>query len=371
MGQSVCCQAGVEEHIEIQVPENKDLKASVVDRVIELNEDQTSGNVPAAHEKITGNEVEEGFVREAVAEVDRHLREFDLDAADSAMMTWLERLNPAAAYQLKQTKTYRTLRQKLGQYEAAKDMILSDGFEVLWHQDATTMHVKRDPQRKIFEYKLVIELDQPLSEAMAHFEEIDLVHKVQTQLSKPARTFGDVTPWQKVVMMCFNVAVFRVEVINEVFRYRGKDGFILEGLRSDFDLEAHGIPEKTWFSTRPWNLTANLWLPHQDDPKKTTFIQVNRATLGVRLPSWVLDTGTYFVARSFAADVQTFAHEMACPKSVWRERISADKDGFYKELRNVEEARSRSKASGNKSMLERSWLIPPELQDTTPSPLRK
>lgn len=37
----------------------------------------------------------------------------------------------------------------------------------------------------------------------------------------------------------------------------------LESERNRVRSSSSKIPEKTWFSTRPWNLTANLWLPHQ------------------------------------------------------------------------------------------------------------
>ncbi len=75
------------------------------------------------------------------------------------------------------------------------------------------MEVKRDPSNRVFEYKLVMELEQPMHEAIAHFEEMDLVHKVQKQLSKPLQAFGPLTPWQKVYMMCINVAIFKLELV--------------------------------------------------------------------------------------------------------------------------------------------------------------
>ncbi|CAJ1376344.1 unnamed protein product [Effrenium voratum] len=320
------------------------------------------------------------IIAQATEVVEGHMRDFDLDAADAAMGQALEELD-AAADLLKATDTYRRLQQNLGHYERAKELLLADGFELLWQQDKARMEVKRDPSCRVFEYRLVIELDQPLHKAMAAFEEVDLVHQVQKQLTQPVRSFGACTPWWKALMSCFNVGFLKVEMVYELFRYRGrKDGFIIEGVHTEFDHSAAGaprfsrapglqVPAASWRTLRPWALSANLWKPAQDDSEATTFVHVSRAETGYTLPQWVLDMAAYFVARGFAADVQKSASEASKPGSAWMDRARQDKDGFYHELQLLEQARRRS-GPWDDSMLDRCWHLPAERQNHTPPSLR-
>ncbi|OLP91445.1 hypothetical protein AK812_SmicGene26858 [Symbiodinium microadriaticum] len=148
------------------------------------------------------------------------------------------------------------------------EMLDSDGFELLWQQDNTRMEVKRDPSCRVFEYRLairpkevdisVIDLEQPLSQAAAHRDVAEcLVSPVPlaavgslsagSEAAVPARensgqrislAKGESTSFNccQVYMMCFNIAVLRIE---ELFRYRDEtNGFILEGIRTEFDQTA-------------------------------------------------------------------------------------------------------------------------------------
>eukprot|EP00439_Symbiodinium_sp_Y106_P043473 s3337_g5.t1 len=194
--------------------------------------------------------------------------------------------------------------------------------------------------------------------------------QVQKQLCQPVRTLGSVSPWQKVYMMCFNITVLRIEVLHELFRYRDEtNGFILEGIRTEFDQTALEVPAKSWRAIRPWSITANLWKPHEDGSGRTTFIHVSRAEAGMTLASWMLDTAAYYVARGFASDVNKAAFEASLPGSPWMERMQADKDGFYRELQKIE--KMRSPVPWDSRFLNRRWRLLPELQSATPPSLRK
>ncbi|CAE6941436.1 unnamed protein product [Symbiodinium natans] len=337
MGQTTgCCQATAEaqpvEQLEPVVAPQDQLTHGFVDI---LNKDEVSTNtLPAKAD-------EENLTKRALEEAERHLRDFNLDRADEVLGTALEQLSEASAERLRSAETFRRVQRHLGQYELAKDMLASDDFELLWQQDGTRMEVKRDPCCRVFEYRLVIDLEQPLSQAVSHFEEVDLIHKVQKQLCQPVETLGSGSPWHKAYMMCFSIAVLRIEVLHELFRYRDKtNGVLLEGVCTEFDHTALNVPAKSWRAMRPWNIAANLWKPHEDGSGRTTFIHVSRAEAGMTLASWMLDTAAYFVARGFAADVRKAAAEASVPGSPWMERINADKDGFYAELREIEKVRS-------------------------------
>mmetsp|Transcript_58788 Transcript_58788/g.110151 ORF Transcript_58788/g.110151 Transcript_58788/m.110151 type:complete len:360 (+) Transcript_58788:25-1104(+) len=359
MGQTACCKGHEAELPEAVAELGKDEQYCT----IELNKDEPSHNAPLEPQD------DDALIEHAIEAAQRCLAEFDLDHADDILGAALSQIDEASAKRLRQSETFRQVQRHLGQYELAKEMLFSDGFEVLWQQDNATMEVKRDPTCRVFEYRLVIELDQPLSKAMAHMEEVDLIHKVQKQLCQPVQSFGTPTAWQKVYMMCFNVAILRVEVLHEVFRYRGrKDGFLMEGIRTEFDQSPYDVPTKSWRAFRPWTVAANLWKPSEDGTNKTTFIHVTRAEAGMTLASWMLDTAAYFVARSFAADVQKAAAETSKPGSPWMERMRADKDGFYRELQHIEKARQR--VPWDDRFLHRKWKLQPETQNAIPPSLR-
>eukprot|EP00913_Durusdinium_trenchii_P016374 g15391.t1 len=189
MGQVACCQASYEDYVEISNIESEGHKGQgTIDSNIRCDKSygKVSENCDSESKLMQASELFGHNVKEAMADVEKYLREFDLDSADEAMSTWLN----------------RKLQRSLGQYDLAKEMILSEGFEVLWQQDSYRMEIKRDPLHRVFEYRLVMELDQPLDEVLSHFEEQDLVHKVQKQLSKPVETYGDINPWQKARALC-------------------------------------------------------------------------------------------------------------------------------------------------------------------------
>lgn len=280
-----CCQADADAEapgqIEVATPQDKlPYDADIVNNDEEIPTKATQAAKAGEHE--------ERLAQQALEEAERHLHEFNLDRADAVLGAALDQLSEASAEGLRNADTFRRVQRCLGQYEMAKEMLDSDGFELLWQQDNTRMEVKRDPSCRVFEYRLVIDLEQPLSQAMSHFEEVDLIHKVQKQLCQPVRTLGSASPWQKVYMMCFNIAVLRIEVLHELFRYRDEtNGFILEGIRTEFDQTALDVPAKSWRAIRPWSITANLWKPHEDGSGRTTFVHVSRAEAGMTLASWV------------------------------------------------------------------------------------
>ncbi|CAK9097898.1 Hypothetical protein SCF082_LOCUS45916 [Durusdinium trenchii] len=376
MGQVACCQASYEDYVEISNIESEGHKGQgTIDSNIRCDKSygKVSENCDSESKLMQASELFGHNVKEAMADVEKYLREFDLDSADEAMSTWLNRLNPPAQQELKGSTTYRKLQRSLGQYDLAKEMILSEGFEVLWQQDSYRMEIKRDPLHRVFEYRLVMELDQPLDEVLSHFEEQDLVHKVQKQLSKPVETYGDINPWQKVYMMSFHLAaIIKVELVTEFFRYRGKkDGYILEVMQTEFDHAAHGIPEKSWLTTRPWLLTSTLWRPHEADPKRTVLTQVTRAEGGMRLSSWMIDAACYLVAKSFTTDVRNFAKEVTRPGNAWRDRILQDKDGFYSEIEKIKQKATTTGQCWQACVLDRCWQTPPERRDGIPPSHRK
>jgi len=366
-----CCQAAdaEAEQIELATPQDE-LELPFDADIVNDDKDDKDEEIRTKATAAKAGEHEERLAQQALEEAERHLREFNLDRADAVLGAALDQLSEASAEGLRNADTFRRVQRCLGQYELAKEMLDSDGFELLWQQDNTRMEVKRDPSCRVFEYRLVIDLEQPLSQAMSHFEEVDLIHKVQKQLCQPVRTLGSVSPWQKVYMMCFNITVLRIEVLHELFRYRDEtNGFILEGIRTEFDQTALEVPAKSWRAIRPWSITANLWKPHEDGSGRTTFIHVSRAEAGMTLASWMLDTAAYYVARGFASDVNKAAFEASLPGSPWMERMQADKDGFYRELQKIE--KMRSPVPWDSRFLNRRWRLLPELQSATPPSLRK
>jgi len=173
-----CCQAAdaEAEQIELATPQDE-LELPFDADIVNDDKDEKDEEIRTKATAAKAGEHEERLAQQALEEAERHLREFNLDRADAVLGAALDQLSEASAEGLRNADTFRRVQRCLGQYELAKEMLDSDGFELLWQQDNTRMEVKRDPSCRVFEYRLVIDLEQPLSQAMSHFEEVDLIHK--------------------------------------------------------------------------------------------------------------------------------------------------------------------------------------------------
>ncbi|CAE8705413.1 unnamed protein product, partial [Polarella glacialis] len=256
-----------------------------------LNSDTTSSNVGAAppilekeaeavarnlseaklpdKESFTGKTSEQ-IVDEAIIAAEAYLVGGNcLDSADDCLSSALLELehergtaaDKAAANRLRASGVFGKVCKALGQYEAAREMLGAEDFILLWEKEDCKLELKVDKSRKWFDYRLTMELPQPISQVMGQNEESDLCHKAQPQLSEPIQLFGAHTPWTKQYMLKFSVALFNVEVVQESWRYRDtKHGFLLEGITSDFDQVRQNMStplDKGWLQ-RNWKLKPAL-----------------------------------------------------------------------------------------------------------------
>jgi len=246
-----CCQAAdaEAEQIELATPQDE-LELPFDADIVNDDKDEKDEEIRTKATAAKAGEHEERLAQQALEEAERHLREFNLDRADAVLGAALDQLSEASAEGLRNADTFRRVQRCLGQYELAKEMLDSDGFELLWQQDNTRMEVKRDPSCRVFEYRLVIDLEQPLSQAMSHFEEVDLIHKMlDTAAYYVARGFASDV----------NKAAFEASLPGSPWMERmqaDKDGFYrelqkIEKMRSP-------VPWDSRFLNRRWRLLPEL-----------------------------------------------------------------------------------------------------------------
>jgi len=357
-----------EEKEEVDVEAIPEKPLGVSDPVGAADEvDPSTSTNEACPDAADADSADEQVAAEALAVAETHLRSLELDAADEVLSAALERLGARAAKELRGSEVARDVRRRLGQYDASCQMLLADGFDVVWEKGGSKLELKMDASRKWFDYRLMVEVDQSLGAVMAQNEEMDLAHKIQP-LSRPIEVLGTSSPWLKQrYTVNFKVAVFNVELSQECFRYRGSDeGFLLESIESNADRVQRGAGAKqdSWRIVRPWIVMTNLWRPHADGG--TTLTSVVRVDVGMVVPHWVVNVALLSMAENFVSDVRKAAALAARTGSPWAERMQADRDGFYREMRRLQEVRAAAVGPWDHGALQRQWKLDPEAYDLSP-----
>eukprot|EP00928_Gymnodinium_smaydae_P090917 TRINITY_DN74626_c0_g1_i1.p1 TRINITY_DN74626_c0_g1~~TRINITY_DN74626_c0_g1_i1.p1 ORF type:complete len:420 (-),score=90.11 TRINITY_DN74626_c0_g1_i1:234-1493(-) len=343
--------------------------ASSMDLLPEVAASQRDVCEPVAAENEVGpvEKSDDEIVDDAIRAADAYMADLFLDDADQVLFQALDELDrrrgteaaKAAAGRLRSSAVHDRVRRYLARYDETRKMLDNDGFALIWEKDGSSLELKMDAGFKSFDYRLTIDIPQTLTQVMSQTEETDLAHKAQPMLVEPMRLFGSPSPWLKSYMLKMHVAIFHVELVQESFRYRSvRDGYVLEGITSEFDQAGASIPEKTgWRTVRPRTRVANLYQPSEKGGTRMT--QVSRVDVGFAVPQRVINFALWTMGGNFVDGIKKASRKAAEVGSPWEERIKADPTGFYEEIRKLEKAHEGACKPWDRSVLKKSWRLEP------------
>merc|ERR1712107_630157 len=134
-----------------------------------------------------------------------------------------------AAESLRQSKVWGAVLERMTQYEKFDRSLEPSGFKLIWDNQCGQLWLHAPPGATWFEYKLVCDVEAPLTHCLAYSQEVELVPKFEPQIVGVPLLLGFVQPLLLTVRLLFAILVFRVELIFQVFRFCNMDyGFIAE-----------------------------------------------------------------------------------------------------------------------------------------------
>mmetsp|Transcript_69563 Transcript_69563/g.201561 ORF Transcript_69563/g.201561 Transcript_69563/m.201561 type:complete len:424 (-) Transcript_69563:164-1435(-) len=272
---------------------------------------------------------------------------------------------------LRSATVYKEVRERVAQLDAATEILYNDHMETLFECEYGQFDICASPDGRWFDYRMTVDIEAPLSEALSTGHEMDFVPQAQP-LVNSAQFVGEYSGFSLNSLMRVAVLIFKAELALEIIRNRDhRFGYVLEIVRSEFSHEGLPMPKKAWGAIRPWVYTTNLWLPRGDGKTGCTVVQATRVDCTISVPHWVLNFVFKHMSTSFVEDLRASALKALQPESPWARRIQEDKLGFYKELRKVEEvAHGRrevcSKSIPGREIFERPHRMRPPPVDTRP-----
>mmetsp|Transcript_118257 Transcript_118257/g.341867 ORF Transcript_118257/g.341867 Transcript_118257/m.341867 type:complete len:412 (+) Transcript_118257:81-1316(+) len=272
---------------------------------------------------------------------------------------------------LRSSELFQVVSDRVAQFDSAVEILYSSDMTTLFEGEYGTFDLCVSPDGSWFDYRIKVDVEAPLSEALATGHEMEYVPQAQP-LVNDAAYIGEYSGFNLKFILRLAVLIFKSELVIEVVRHRDKRfGYVVEVARSEFPQVDEDIPKKAWGAIRPWVYNANLWMPRGDGKLGCTIVQVTRVDCTFSVPSWVLNFIFKKMSTTFINDLRSSAIKALNPESPWAKKIKEDKDGFYEELRRIEGAAQwrqevRAKSVPDSGIFDRPWRLRPPLLDTRP-----
>jgi len=272
---------------------------------------------------------------------------------------------------LRSSEQFKVVNERVAQFDSATEILYNENMQTLFECDYGRFDLCVSPDGRWFDYRMTVDIDAPLSEALSTGHEMDYVPQAQP-LVHQAEFIGEHSGFNLKFIMRMAVLIFKSELVIEIVRHRDtRFGYLLEVARTEFPHEGAGIPKKAWGAIRPWIYTTNFWMPRGGGQTGCTIVQVTRVDCTMSVPAWVLNFVFKKMSTTFIEDLRSSAIKALQPESPWAQKIKEDKHGFYRELRKIEEvAGTRHEVSAKtvpkKDVFDRPWRLYPELLDTRP-----
>jgi len=277
--------------------------------------------------------------------------------------------------ELMESEIYKNVVHRVSQFDATVDMLFNADMEVLYESEHGRFDVYQPPgMPTVFDYRMTVSTDAPLSESLSTGVEVDLFQGVVPMVSSTPIDLRSPSAHLMAVMVKFGVMMFRTELLFEAFRVRGgaNSDCLVECVSSEFKLpDGKTGPKAAWMAVRPWISTANMWLPRGGGNSGTVLVQVCRVDTQIKVPQSVLN----FVFRQLASTLMQNLREgslKAIDKdSTWAQRIAEDKMGLYAKMRDVEQnAALRKEVTSTtlpgREIFDRPWRLKPKPRDMRP-----
>lgn len=277
----------------------------------------------------------------------------------------------ACIEELRAAELFKVVNDRVAQLDAATEILYNDNMKTLFDCEYGRFDICVSPDGRWFDYRMTVDIEAPLSEALSTGHEMEYVPQAQP-LVNDAEFIGEYSGFNLKFIMRLAVLIFKAELVIEIVRHRDKRfGYVLEVARSEFPQENVNLPKKAWGAIRPWIYTTNLWLPRGNGQSGCTIVQVTRVDCTMSVPSWVLNFVFSKMSTTFINDLRSSALKALSPTSPWAAKIKEDQHGFYAELRKVEEVaaeREEVKATSvpGIELFDRPWRLMPDLVDTRP-----
>lgn len=310
------------------------------------------------------------------------LREYNILAAEEVLAQALASLEARscgaeastaqrAAKELRASEFFGVVHERVAQLDSAAEIVYNANMTTLFECDYGKFDLCVSPDGRWFDYRMTVDIDAPLSEALSTGHEMEFVPQAQPLVNQ-AEFIGEYSGFNLKFIMRLAVLIFKSELVFEIIRHRDRRfGYVLEVARTEFSHEGVTLPKKAWGAIRPWIYTTNLWMPRGAGKRGCTIVQVTRVDCTVSVPTWVLNFVFKKMSTTFIADLRSSALKALHPDSPWAKKIQEDKDGFYRELRRIDEAAEgrrevRAKTVPGREIFDRKWRLRPALVDTRP-----
>mmetsp|Transcript_34219 Transcript_34219/g.78025 ORF Transcript_34219/g.78025 Transcript_34219/m.78025 type:complete len:454 (+) Transcript_34219:56-1417(+) len=237
---------------------------------------------------------------------------------------------------------FKAVAERSMQYDSLAGLLRPSSFVLQWEKENSCLWVNAPAGETWFEFKVAGYFDAPIQNIQVALQEIDLQAKYQPMLACPPRYLGVKKRHLLVTRSLVDVLLLRIEVIIEVMRFVNHDyGFLAERIRSEFPLDKELVPPKHWRNKRITVDTRSAVIPCGGGKGGTITMQASRVDLGFQLPKYALDFFCTKLSQDYLNNVRTCVKLVNEPGNPWKERLEADKDGFYAELAKADEVAQR------------------------------
>jgi len=289
------------------------------------------------------------IARKALAEAQQLMKtDMQVLRAEAALSQALGQISAAgshgdeAAKVIHESAVFRAVAERCMQYDSLAGLLRPSSFVLQWEKDNSCLWVNAPAGETWFEFKVAGYFDVPIQNIMVALHELDLQTKYQPMLACAPRYLGENKRHLMVTRTLVDVLLLRIELIIEVMRFVNHDyGFLAERIRSDFPLDKELLPPKHWRNKRITADTRSVVIPCGGGKGGTITMQASKVDLGFQLPKYALDFFCSKLSQDYLNNLRTCVKLVNEPDSPWRERLAADKDGFYAELAKADEVAQR------------------------------
>lgn len=243
---------------------------------------------------------------------------------------------------LQQTPVFEMLTSRVRRLETVARCLETDNFTLAWETGGSHMSVYCPSGSTWFQYKLVTDLEAPLTHCLAYTSELDLVSKYEPMVLQPPELLGPFHPLLLCTRTLLGFGPVRCELLMEIQRYCDAEyGWFAESITSDFPRDERPVPDRAWRNVRISVDTQNLWIPHGGGKQGTVAIQLTKVELGVSVPEWLLKTFFQKGAAGLVENLRKTTSQVGEEGSPYHDRLEQDATGLYGMLKQVEDAAAK------------------------------
>jgi hypothetical protein len=264
-----------------------------------------------------------------------------------------------AASDIISSDVYARVHRRCRQYDDLKKSLgeRNESQKLVWEGEGSQLWVFAPAGESWFEYKVICDIDAPLTHCIAYGTEVDMIPEYEPNIIGEPQLLGDVNPFVTVMRLVIGVLILRVELIYEICRFWNTEhGFLGESVNSKFDEEGRSVPPRHWRNKRVKVSTQFLWIPKGGGEKGTVAVQTTRAEAGFRIPDWCLKFFISQFAPTMVGNLRKNSLRVGAPNSPYASRLAQDKLGVYAECAKVEEAAARRETISATSLPSEEWL---------------